>query len=105
MIIESIKLTIVVFILGLLSGGYIVKRYFDKKNHQLGSTIESILISGKIDEINALTQKLNEVVSKLNLRGEELIEKTQRSQDIEKPIDLKNYELDEMESIDISKYK
>ena len=58
-----------------------------------------------LGEINVLTQRLNEVVSKLNLRGEELIEKTQRSQDIEKPIDLKNYELDELENIDISKYK
>ena len=105
MVIESIKIALVIFIVGLTLGSFITKKYFTKSNSSLGSTIESIMISRNIEEIYELSKILGEIVNKLNQSGEKLIDKTQKAQDIEQSIDLSKYDLTDLENIDISKFR
>jgi len=101
--IETLKTPISIFILGIITGYYITKKYLERsQHHSLGKAIESIMISRNIEEIHELSKALNKIVSKLSLSGDELIEQVLNAQDIEKPLNLNSNEIIDISNIKIN---
>jgi hypothetical protein len=104
MILETIKMPLSIFIMGLITGWYFTKKYIVKTHTSLGHAIESIMISRNIKEINEHSNTLNDIVAKLNLSGEQLLDRLQKAQDIERPLDLNAYELYDLSKIEINEH-
>jgi hypothetical protein len=101
--IEALKTPVSIFLLGIIIGSYFTKRYLERsQNHSLGKAIESIMISRNIEEIHELSKAFNTIVEKLSLSGDELVEKVINAQDIEKPLNLSSYEINDVSNIEIN---